>query len=165
MKIVLAYLWSIELTIGDLQLSTQDKSTIDQARNGQANKQVAIDLLKSKYLQGSPATFIAPPEDRGTGYTDVTGDPANGQLVYELSCLHCHEGSRYAFFDLDDSKASFKYLKKHMARYTRYSLYQVARYGTSPLNGKRTYMPNYTSEKLSNQQIEDLRAYIEQRAE
>ena len=122
-------------------------------------------LLKSKYLVASPATFVKPPEDRKEGYEGIEGNAENGKLVYELSCLHCHENGRYAFFVLDDSKESFKYLKKHIGRYSHASLYQVARYGTSPLNGKRTYMPKYMEEKLSNQQLEDLREYIEWRGE
>ena len=83
-------------------------------------------------------------------------------MIYDLSCLYCHEKGRYAFFKLDDSKYSLDYLEKHFPKYTRYSVYQVARYGTSPMNWKRTYMPNYTLEKMSYQQMEDLRAYVEQ---
>lgn len=161
---VLAYLWTIQLKMGDLSLSAADYEAINSAINKDAEKAQAIKKIKAAYLSGSPATFVKPPEDRKLGYPQIVGDPTNGQLIYELSCLHCHEKGRYAFFKLDDSKYSFNYLEKHLARYTRYSLYQVARYGTSPMNLKRTYMPNYTLEKMSHQQLEDLRAYIEQEA-
>ena len=38
------------------------------------------------------------------------------------------------------------------------------RLGTHPEDEKKAYMPNYTRERLSDQQIEDLRSYIEERA-
>jgi mono/diheme cytochrome c family protein len=161
---VLAYLWTLGLKLEDLQLSETELALVAKAKAGRDNTGQAIDLLKSKYLQASPATFVKPPEDRQVGYPNLTGNPKNGALIYELSCLHCHEAGRYTFFELDDSKESFRYLQKHMDRYTRYSLYQVARYGTTPLNGKRSYMPNFTAEKMSNQQLEDLRAYIEEQS-
>lgn len=161
---VLAYLWTIDLKVKDLQLSEEEKEKIKSASPDSQMAEEAIQVLKSKYLDGSPATFVEPPRDRSEGYPNLTGDPANGKLIYELSCLHCHEGGRYAFFELDKSKVTFKYLLKHIDRYSRYSLYQVTRWGTQPLQGKRSYMPNYTAEKMSSQQLEDLRSYIEQEA-
>ena len=161
---VLAFLWTIDLKMDDLNLTTEEKTLVNEALNGNGDKAESIALIKEKYLNGSPATFVDPPKDRTEGYAHK-GNAENGKLIYELSCLYCHENGRYAFFKLDDSGYSFNYLEKHLDRYTRYSLYQVARYGTSPLNGKRSYMPNYTLEKMSNQQLEDLRTYIEQEAE
>lgn len=160
---VLAYLWTIDLKLEDLQLNGQDYDAVNAAMNGEAPREPIIEELKSRYLAGSPATFVTPPDDRKAGY-DYAGDPQNGRLIYELSCLHCHENQRYAFFHLDNSKYSFQYLEKHIPRYTRYSIYQVIRWGTSPIPGKKSYMPNYTLEKLSHQQVEDLRAYIEEQA-
>jgi mono/diheme cytochrome c family protein len=162
---ILAYLWEIELTLGDLILSEEEYRQISSALEAGGPDKSTVELLHSKYLSASPATFVTPPEDRRKGYGSVaTGNPENGALIYELSCLHCHEGQRYAFFQLSDTKDSFRYLRKHFPKYTRYSCYQVVRYGTSPLPGKRAYMPNYTQEKMSDQQLEDLRAYIEQEA-
>lgn len=160
---VLAYLWTLDLKLEDLKLDEQQYQTINNALKGDTDPNVAIEMIKSRYLPGSPATFAYPPDDRRAGY-DKTGDAANGKLIYDLSCLYCHESGRFAFFNLDDSKNSFKYLEKHIPVYTRYSLYQVARWGTSPVPGKHTYMPNYTQERMSDQQMEDLRAYIEERA-
>lgn len=164
MESVLAYLWTIGLKMDDLILSDEEKTQINQALKGKGDAATAIQLIKSRYLSGSPATFAAPPEDRKAGYDVDTTDVENGRLVYELSCLHCHENERYSFFRLDDSKLTFQHLAKHFSRYTEYSVYQVGRYGTSPVPGSKPYMPNYTLEKLSHQQMEDLRAYIEHRA-
>lgn len=161
---ILAYLWKIDLKLGDLFLNSEEIDLIEEAvETGTAQAQ-AIKILKSKYLTNSPATFVKPPEDRKEGYK-VEGDPANGKRIYDLSCLHCHDNMRYSFFELDDANHTFEFLDKHTTRYTRYSIYQVGRYGTSPLPGKRSYMPHYTLEKMSNQQMEDLRAYIEQQAQ
>lgn len=161
---VLAYLWTIGLKLEDLQLSPDDYDALNAALNGEGDRNEMIENLKTRYLDGSPATFIPPPDNRKEG-NDYEGDPQNGRLLYDLSCKHCHEKQRYAFFDLDDSKHSFKYLKKHIPKYTRYSIYQVIRWGTSPIPGKKAYMPNYTLEKMNRNQIEDLRAYIERQAE
>ena len=165
MESVLAYLWTIGLKMKDLALSDKEYKQVNTALATGRNKETAIELLKSHYLQASPATFAEPPKDRREGYENIEGDPANGKLVYELSCLHCHEKERYSFFKLDHAKTTFQYLKKHFPQYTRYSVYQVARYGTSPIPGKKAYMPNYTLEKMSRQQLEDLRAYVEEMAE
>ncbi len=161
---VLAYLWTLEMKMEDLDLTEADFQKITAAVDSDASKEATISLLKSKYLQGSPATFIAPPADRKVGEANLTGNPENGQLLYDLSCKHCHEDERYSFFKLDDSELSFEYLAKHFGKYSRYSTYQVSRWGTSPVAGKKAYMPQYTKERMSVQQLEDLRAYVRQEA-
>jgi len=160
---VLAWLWTLELRMEDLNLSEADYQTANAALNNNGSKTAAIELIKSYYLQGSPATFIPPPSDRKVGY-NLKGNPKNGKLIYELSCQHCHEDKRYSYFDLDDETLTFKHLDKHISKYSRYSIYQVARYGTPPMNGKKAYMPQYTQEKMSDQMMEDLRSYIESRS-
>lgn len=160
---ILAYLWTIELKMDDLAISEAEYKTLTAAVDNEVNQGQALDLLKGKYLQGSPATFIAPPKDRKAGATNITGNPENGKLVYDLSCKHCHESERYSFFKLDDTDLSFDHLDKHFDKYNRYSTYQVSRWGTSPTAGKRAYMPQYTEERMSVQQLEDLRTYIKQK--
>ncbi|MEM1121479.1 MAG: c-type cytochrome, partial [Bacteroidota bacterium] len=162
---ILAYLWTIDLKIGDLNFSDADLKAIQAAIDQDMDNPSTIDLVKSKYLQASPATFVAPPEDRKVGVSSIKGNPENGQLIYDLSCKHCHEDERYSFFKLDNSQQSFDHLHKHFPKYNRYSTYQVSRWGTSPVAGKKAYMPQYTKERMSVQQLEDLRAYIRQRAE
>ena len=156
---ILAYLWEIDLKIGDLNLEDSEKQLIKNAIQEKGENNNAVDLIKSKFLDKAPATFLYPPEDRKKGLGPL-GDPQNGKHIYDKSCMHCHKESRYSFFNLDDSTFSFKHLEKHIAKYSPYSIYQVARYGTSPMNGKRSYMPFYTKEKMSDQMLEDLRAYI-----
>lgn len=162
---VLAFLWTLELKMGDLNLNEADYENLRQAiaNKGKNIDQESIDFVKQFYLQASPAHFVKPPEDRSVGYTEE-GRPEKGKLIYDLSCMHCHEKKRYSYFNLDDSKMSFKYLEGHLSKYSYASLYQVTRYGTQPLYGKRAYMPYYPLEKMSNQQLEDLRSYIESEA-
>jgi len=160
---VLGYLWTLELKMGDLNMSSTEYSQIEEALNGSGDKKEMAGKIKEYYAKGSPAHFIAPPSDRKRT-SGLTGNADNGKKIYELSCLHCHQNERYSFFNLDDSKQSFRYLKKHFGKYDHRSMYQVARFGAPPKPGKRAYMPQYPVEKLSRQQMEDLRAYIVKRA-
>jgi len=162
---VLGYLWTLDLKLADLNLKDEEFQKIEShLKDNSKDHTSAIALLKSKYLQYSPAHFVAPPADRKKG-NGLTGDLENGKKFYETSCLHCHENERYSFFNLDDSKQSFCYLNGRFGKYSHASVYQVARWGTPPHPGKRAYMPQYTAEKMSEQQLADLRAYIESRAE
>ncbi|MDF1699383.1 MAG: c-type cytochrome [Saprospiraceae bacterium] len=148
---ILAYLWTLELKLEDLDLD--EKSAMNMGVEG----------IQSKYLQGAPATFIPPPDDRKNG-SGLIGKPENGKLIYENSCLHCHYKGKYSFLHLDNSKLSFKHLKKTMPKYGRHSIYQVIRWGVPTKSGKSSYMPQYTEEKMSDQQLADLRSYIESRS-
>ena len=154
-----AYIWSIGYTIEDLNLSKPEFIKVNDAIKNKELGPEAIALLKAKYLDHSPATFVKPPAEFKDGY-GLVGDPDNGMNIYELSCLHCHEEGRYSFFKLDKSKHSYKYLYNNLDNYSHSSLYQVGRYGTPPKPGKKAYMPQYTAEKMSNQQMEDLSAYL-----
>ncbi len=148
---ILAYLWTLELKIEDLGLSEEIASNMD------------VESIKAKYLQGSPATFLPPPSDRKGG-SGLIGRSDNGKLIYENSCLHCHYRGEYSFLHLDNSRLSFKHLKRNISKYSRHSLYQVTRWGVPVKSGKRSYMPQYTEERMSKQQLADLRAYIEEQA-
>ena len=162
MESILAYLWTLELRLDDLGLSNGEQAKLKEAIGARNKDLKTIDWLKSFYLQGSPANFGTPPPDRREGYTNLVGRPDKGKAIYQLSCLHCHENKRYAMFPLDDSQMSLRHLARHVDRYGYASLYQVMRYGVQPLYGRRAYMPQYTMEKMSDQMIEDLRAYVEQ---
>ncbi|MEM6726082.1 MAG: cytochrome c, partial [Bacteroidota bacterium] len=143
-----------------LDLNDEKQANLNIRLDDPANYPSLIGDLKKQYLIGSPATFHDAPENRKDGFA-YEGRPEKGQQVYDHSCKHCHENGRYSFFELDDSKASFRFLKKHFVRYTRYSTYHVTAYGAPSRPGKRAYMPHYPLEKLSLQQIEDLRAFFE----
>jgi len=157
---ILAYLWTIDLTVADLKLTEGEKEDIASDDLADDTK---LQLLKEKYLQGSPAHFVVPPPDRKAGY-GLAGDTDRGKLIYDGSCLHCHYEQRYSFFHLDSTKLSFKYLWKKAPTYHNHSTYQVVRWGVPSKSGKRSYMPQYPKEKMSEQQLADLMAYIESKA-
>lgn len=164
MESILAYLWEIQLKMDDLNLTDAEKRYIEGSFEDTLSWPSAVAIIMSKYSISSPATFIPPPPDRKVG-TGLEGDPENGKLIYENSCLHCHYQKRYSFLHLDDTQMSFDHLNRKIDTYDRHSIYQVVRYGTYSKYWKQSYMPQYTEEKMSNQMLADLRAYIEKRAE
>ena len=163
MESIVAYLWELELKISDLGMTDIEIESLESAVKNNVLKEEGVKFIKSKYLSGAGATFVDPPADRksGTGYP---GDADNGKLIYENSCLHCHYQKRYSFLHLDNNKMSFKHLDSKADEYSRHSIYQVVRYGTYSKYGKKSYMPNYTLEKMSDQQLADLREYISTQA-
>jgi mono/diheme cytochrome c family protein len=157
---ILAYLWEIDLKVTDLELTEMEKKSIEEAHTEEAKKKAA-EIVQSKFLSKSEATFVYPPEDRKAGYS-YEGNPENGKLIYENSCLHCHYNQRYSFLHLDKSKMSTHHLASKAGSYSRQSIYQVIRWGVPSKSGKPSYMPQYTREKLTNEMVEDLRAYLEE---
>ena len=164
MESIVAYLNEIGLKVKDLNFTDSEVDIIQTALDENENNENAISLIHSKYADASPATFIRPPDDRKRG-SGIKGDPDNGKLIYNQSCLHCHYQKRYSFLHLDNRKMAMKHLNKNIATYNKNSIYQVIRWGTFSKFGKKSYMPRFTKEKMSDQQLADLRAYIEQQAE
>ncbi len=161
MESVLLYLHAIGLKLKDLPEGAPSVKRINDAIAEKATAAGVVEELKKSYLLASPATFLVPPEDRKAGYPIIAKPNAtNGKALFERGCLHCHENQRYSFFEITDEEDHKKHLTKHFPRYTRYSTYQVVRYGTSPIPGKRAYMPHYTKERMTNLQVEALRAYL-----
>jgi len=162
---VLAYYWSNQYKMKDLDLTTDDWKKLLAESQAKSNNDSLRTWLKSFYLQTSPATFYDAPKDKREGYEGLTGDPRSGKDLYDLSCMWCHNGSDgVSHYVLDDSRASFRHLNRMMTKDSHFSLYQIVAYGTYSVPGHRPYMPHYPLEKMNKQQVEDLRAYIEMRA-
>lgn len=164
MKGMLAYFWSISLKLGDLKLEKADWDRLEQARVDGKKDAEMVNWLKGFYRQASPATFLEAPEDKGKGYeVSRKGDPAIGAKVYVKGCMSCHSpqgASKY--LSLDTGVLSRAMFKQHLKSHGYLSIYEIIRHGTHAVQGHRPYMPNYTAERMSNQQVEDLRAFIEQ---
>lgn len=158
MESILAYYWSMQLTFKDLGLSKKKRAELEALP-----KEEAIKKLKSYYMQKSPATFGDNPESKMDGY-GLKGRPKMGKAIYELSCQHCHRENGESDVVLDDYKSTFRWLKRNVPANSKLSIYEIIRKGTYSEKGHREYMPHYTLEKLSNQQLEDLRSYIEKMA-
>lgn len=164
MNALLAYLWSIELTIKDLDLTDHELRQVYQAYNDQSKFESAKELIKSKYLKKSPATFVDGPEDKAKGY-GLAGRPEMGEVIFHQSCQHCHRANGESDVVFADDKTTFRWFKRHIEDNSRLSIYNIIRFGTYSESGHKEYMPHYTLEKMSHQQVEDLRAFIEMKAE
>jgi len=161
---ILAYLWTIDLKLSDLKLDSNELDFIVAAYKNKMNQDSAAQLIRAHYRTDSPATF-ATAHDSKTVVKAIEGNPDNGKLIYENSCLHCHADKRYSYFLLDDAQITFKHLAKKADGYTDHSIFQATRYGIYSTSGRRSYMPQYPLEKMSDQQLADLHAYILMRAE
>lgn len=163
MESVVAYLHTIGLRLNDLPAKAPSvKRVNEELLQKNLDKSAFVKSLKASYSTASSATFVVPPADRKVGYQVAdTPNPERGATLYDRSCMHCHGEQRYSFFLMKQETADYRYLAKHFPKYDRYSTYQTVRYGTSPIPGKRAYMPHYTEERMSNLQVEDLRAFLE----
>ncbi|MCI4668599.1 MAG: cytochrome c [Bacteroidia bacterium] len=164
MNAVVAYYWSIGFKMGELGFSEEEWKEINSIYRNEDKHQSIIDLIKSKYMLKSPATFGEVPNDKVKGYEGLEGRPDKGKLIYELSCQQCHRDEGVSWFILDNNKLTFKQLVKDIPKDKHFALYDIIRHGTYAVPGHRPYMPHYPEERMSNQQIEDLRSYIEQEA-
>lgn len=158
LEAVMAYLYSIEYKLEDLKFTKEDYTKLNTFKIGEKNKEL-IKWVKSFYLQYSPATFLDPLSEDERGY-GVKGNAENGKLIYEISCMQCHAPGRVTNYTLDQGTIDLNHLKNNMKGHNHFSLYNITRKGTYALPGYRPYMPNYTLERLSHQQLEDLAAYI-----
>jgi mono/diheme cytochrome c family protein len=163
MEGILHYLASIELKMKDLNLSEEELASI--SASGQTDEQQAqnISLIRSKFLQGYPATFVdvLPNKERKMG---MGGNLENGKWIYEKSCLHCHSPKKTVtdrtLFGSGENQKDFKWLAKYFKKSNGGSVYWITRHGTASKDHIPQYMPIYSKEKLSNTQIEDLATYI-----
>ena len=161
---VTAYLWTLQIKMGDLELNKKEWKTLHKNAESKEMQADLIKFVKSKYMQKSPATFVEPPKDKKVGYEGIKANKERGRAVYELSCQHCHRPNGESDVILDNEKSTFRWLKRHLTDNTDLSVYQIVRHGTYAAAGHREYMPRYPLEKLSNQQVEDLVAYIKESA-
>lgn len=157
------YYWSLELHLSDLRLKQDEFQRLNKALSSDdsGSKASAIGLLKSKYMVASPANFVDPPTDRKIGMSnEFAGDAQRGVEIFNRSCMQCHRYGGASLFVMDDSKKTKKLFAKNIARQTPFALYDIVRYGTHAEPGHRQYMPLYTLDRMSHQQLEDLRTYL-----
>ena len=161
---LMAYFWTIELKLGDLNLSADDWKTLKKAEANPVRHKELILWLKSFYFKASPATFDSPPERLSIGYRGLVGDPERGEDVYKLACLNCHaEEGGSSHYELDLSIHTIRPLYENRAKQNRRSFYNAIRDGIY-FKYVRPYMPQYSLERMTDQQIEDLNAYLESKA-
>lgn len=163
MEAILAYFWSLGYKLGDLDLTEDDYQKLNAQAADKSSHPELREWVKGFYLLKSPATFAEVPGDKQAGY-ELTGNAENGKAIYHSSCQYCHRPYGVSSFWLDDSELTFRKLRNNLAKNNHFSIYEMIRHGTYAVPGHKPYMPLYTKERMSDQQIEDLRAYIEDRA-
>lgn len=162
MDAVLHYLWSLQLKMGDLDMAAEDLEKLEQDELDLAQKR---EVVKGYYAQASPARFVDAIEPGKRQY-GLLGDASKGRVIYQQGCMHCHAPEKgTTSLDLGDQVLDFRYLKSKLPSTGLKSVYEIVRQGTTPIAGYKPYMPHYTLDRMSDQQIEDLVAYIKQQAQ
>lgn len=165
---ILEFLWTLQLHMRDIKLSSADLVQIREALATDKNTSRAINLLRDHYPEVYPATLPPPmPVNDRKRTSPVLNNFTNGRRVYERSCLYCHgETNKYASPKLNMEQSTFQFLKKHCDDSTsRYSMYEALRYQPKPSrNWRNSRSPHYTKERMSDKQIQDLRFYVLQMA-
>jgi len=155
LEAILHYYNTIDYKIADLQLTEKEISQLNQISIEEKES-----LLKSKFKPISSATFleVQPLKNRKYG---VSGNIENGKQIYKQSCLSCHGYEKdVAKLKLDTTEVSLKHFRKNLERNEMYSIYNIVRKGTTSDFAIKEYMPHYTAERMSEQQLEDLASYI-----
>jgi hypothetical protein len=165
LEAIMHYFKENELRVKDLNLSSSIKKSIAGILD--MNKEEKEELLKTidiSYTSGYSAHFLEtmPRDDRKYG---AGGNTKKGKYIYDNACLYCHLDGRVTFLKLDSDKLSAQMFLKNKTNYSDLSLYQIIRQGTYAMPGRNQYMPRYTKDKMSDQQIEDLMAYLNELAE
>ncbi|MEM9936654.1 MAG: cytochrome c [Bacteroidota bacterium] len=160
MKAVLAYFWSLQLKLSDLALTEEQLSELTSVPKSKKERKKKIEWIKSQYMLASSAHIGNSPENKATGF-GLKGDKENGRLIYRRSCRLCHYYNVAEITQIYEGGDAIGKMVKAMADNADYTLYEIIRNGTHPGKKKEQYMPYYPVERMSNQQIEDLRAYFE----
>lgn len=161
---ILAFLWTLELKMGDLQIPDKTVAIIEESIKTNIGNSKAVNLMRRYYQEVYPASLVGPiPIGERNRISPVLNSYGNGKRVYKQSCLHCHGGKRYANLNLDRSQKTFNFLKKHFDIPSKYSIYDAVRYSPGS-KANKTNPPHYTVQRMNNQQIQDLRFYITQKA-
>lgn len=163
---VLAYMWTLQLKLSDLTLDADQREKIEFAVKEKSSLARAVNIIEDEYIDAMPAKFVEPMSYRTLDSQLARAEDriARGGKIYKLACQHCHGGKRYSKLGLDSSAKTFKKLTKHLEEGHPYSVYKIVRQGSYQAGSKKAYMPRFTAEKLSDEQLIDLRIYIEHMA-
>ena len=139
---MLHYLWTLDLKTADVDV----------------NAEMTLEQIQVSYEQGSPATFIYTTKE---DIEKLEGNPEIGKQIYTLSCMECHYGKgRISELTIADDKFSKSRFEKNLYKGNDFDLLYITRNGTKPHLTHQPYMPHYTKERLSDQQLADLISYI-----
>ena len=164
LEAIMHYYKKNELQVKDLKLNHESLNAIQNISNlNTKDKESLKNELMNSHRTAYSATFLSTMDVNSRKFGEG-GSVENGKLIYSKSCLHCHANKRVTYLNLDHDHLSGKMFVKNLKNYKDKSLYQIIRYGTYSKVGRKQYMPLYTKEKMSDNQINDLVAYINQLA-
>lgn len=155
---LLAYFWDLEVRLADLRLPKMvENAVLDVLARPERSTKEHVgsmrDFLRGLYLRRAGDTYTAVPteiEDSQTGpYADgliFEGDPHRGRKLYSLACHHCHGENKINEIAGGD-------LVRELKRF-----HGILSKGTA--HDDEPYMPMFTSQRLSRQQIADIQAYL-----
>jgi mono/diheme cytochrome c family protein len=149
-----------ELQVKDLNLTeSTKKQLLYWQKLTTIEKNELREIIEKSYTQAFPATFLEtmPRDQRKYG---EGANSKNGGIIFQRACLSCHANKRVTYLNLDKNSLTANMFWKNIKDYNDLTLYQIIRWGTYKKEGRKQYMPHYTKEKMSNEQIEDLVAYI-----
>jgi mono/diheme cytochrome c family protein len=157
LEAILHYYNTIDYKLKDLNLNASDWEKLESTEINTAEK---VAFVKSKYALLSPATFLDPIE-KNVRVLGAKGNLQRGKEIYIQSCMACHGLEKeMTSFKLDTTYMSLNFLKNFIPKKHPYSIYEIVRKGTMAEFAIKAYMPHYTAERMSDQQLEDLVAYI-----
>lgn len=162
---IMHYFKENELRLSELNLTREQLNQLTRIEQLSPDEKAnLLAVLETSYVKGYSAHFdeTMPREKRKYGQG---GDASSGKFIYENACLFCHKDGRVSNLKLDKDLLSGRMFVNHMQGYSDRSVYQIVRWGTYTMAGRNQYMPRYTKDKMSNQQLEDLMAYIREIAQ
>lgn len=154
---LLAYFWDLELTLSDLDLPPEVQKGVaavllNPQESALADQLQMRQFLRRQFLTRSEHVVTVPPTitSEGVGpYPDrleFLGDVEIGKQVYALACEHCHGPGKC-------NEVEGSGLVADLRRFHR-----ILSLGTE--RDDRPYMPMFTAQRLSRQQIIDLQTYL-----
>lgn len=164
LEALMHYFKSRELMLSDLSLTEKEQEMLLASKEMSKRESRQLrQVLQSRYVQKYDATFLPsmPKEYRKYG---MGGDAENGKILFEHSCMHCHGNKRVAHPAMEHNKGTAMMFIKNLKKDNYMTLYWIIRNGTESSRRHPAYMPNFTREKMSDAQINDLIAYMKKLA-
>jgi hypothetical protein len=156
---LLAYFWSLEVKLSDLDLPISVGSELAAVLQAPPSQRDPVQAAKARktiqqlYLTRAGDEFTAMPKELKTDsqgpYPDKAqfkGEAGIGKKLYAVACDHCHgEGKPNESAGAD--------LVRNLAKY-----HNILAHGTQ--QDAEAYMPMFARQRLSRQQIADIQAYL-----
>lgn len=159
LECIVQYYGSLQIKLGDLNLGESDWRKIRILSGSEKDRKELGSWLVSKIMTASPATFIehqeykAPTENLDQAYED-------GKNIYALGCQTCHRTYGPSQYVLETNRSEFRRFRKHLGDHGDFDAGQIIRNGTHAEPGHLQYMPLYTAERLSENQMNSLVYYM-----